>query len=218
MDYWCRLTAAFSLFLSDPSFVGSAFIQESLPKGNLVGDDDKIYFFFSEAGKEFDFFDNTIVSRIARVCKVSGARGQSAHPNGQPFFFLFFLSLCTLSPPPGGSFRKGEPRLHHCWNLTSHCALCVRPSLARRQREKTRLALIFFSLSLSDDLSSPVTEKHSSRVPPLPPLFDSFAPHCRLPRSLSSFAKYLRSTGTRRLTLVGGGKKKKNLAGLAREP
>lgn len=38
-----------------------------------MGDDDKIYFFFSEAGKEFDFFDNTIVSRIARVCKVSDA-------------------------------------------------------------------------------------------------------------------------------------------------
>ena len=66
-------------FLTDPAFVGSAYIQESLPKGNLVGDDDKIYFFFSEAGKEFDFFDNTIVSRIARVCKVSDARGQIAH-------------------------------------------------------------------------------------------------------------------------------------------
>lgn len=58
---------------SDPTFVGSSFIQESLPKGNAVGDDDKIYFFFSEAGKEFDFFDNTIVSRIARVCKVRAA-------------------------------------------------------------------------------------------------------------------------------------------------
>lgn len=61
-------------FLSDPAFVGSAYIQESLPKGNPMGDDDKIYFFFSEAGKEFDFFDNTVVSRIARVCKVSDAR------------------------------------------------------------------------------------------------------------------------------------------------
>lgn len=68
-------------FLSDPAFVGSAYIQESLPKGNLVGDDDKIYFFFSEAGKEFDFFDNTVVSRIARVCKVSDASG----------YFLFFF-------------------------------------------------------------------------------------------------------------------------------
>ncbi|OCT86848.1 semaphorin 4B S homeolog isoform X1 [Xenopus laevis] len=56
-------------WLQDPAFVGSAYIQESLPKGNLVGDDDKIYFFFSETGKEFDFFENTIVSRIARVCK-----------------------------------------------------------------------------------------------------------------------------------------------------
>lgn len=58
---------------TDPAFVGSAFIQESLPKGNAVGDDDKIYFFFSETGKEFDFFETTIVSRIARVCKVRNA-------------------------------------------------------------------------------------------------------------------------------------------------
>lgn len=74
------------LFLSDPAFVGSAFIQESLPKGNLVGDDDKIYFFFSEAGKEFDFFDNTIVSRIARVCKVSDALGQTVRLKRVYFF------------------------------------------------------------------------------------------------------------------------------------
>ncbi|KAL0168165.1 hypothetical protein M9458_036387, partial [Cirrhinus mrigala] len=65
----CGLTLVF-ISPTDPAFVGSAYIQESLPKGNAVGNDDKIYFFFSEAGKEFDFFDNTIVSRIARVCKV----------------------------------------------------------------------------------------------------------------------------------------------------
>lgn len=63
---------------ADPAFVGSAYIQESLPEGNAVGDDDKIYFFFSEAGKEFDFFDNTIVSRIARVCKVRAASMETA--------------------------------------------------------------------------------------------------------------------------------------------
>lgn len=66
---------SFFLFLTDPVFVGSAYIEESQPIGNPVGDDDKIYFFFSEAGKEFDFFDNTIVSRIARVCKVRHLRG-----------------------------------------------------------------------------------------------------------------------------------------------
>lgn len=54
----------------DPVFVGSAYLRESLPTGNPEGDDDKVYFFFSEMGKEFDYFENTIVSRIARVCKV----------------------------------------------------------------------------------------------------------------------------------------------------
>lgn len=67
---WVAFHHIFFLFLTDPVFVGSAYIEESQPVGNTVGDDDKIYFFFSEAGKEFDFFDNTIVSRIARVCKV----------------------------------------------------------------------------------------------------------------------------------------------------
>uniref|UniRef100_A0A8D0GGB9 Semaphorin 4B n=1 Tax=Sphenodon punctatus TaxID=8508 RepID=A0A8D0GGB9_SPHPU len=56
-------------WLQDPSFVGSAYLRESLPPSNPQGDDDKIYYFFSESGKEFDFFENTIVSRIARVCK-----------------------------------------------------------------------------------------------------------------------------------------------------
>ncbi|XP_072134394.1 sema domain, immunoglobulin domain (Ig), transmembrane domain (TM) and short cytoplasmic domain, (semaphorin) 4Ba [Mobula birostris] len=51
-------------WLQDPAFVGSKFIQENPGK-----DDGKIYFFFSETGKEFDFFDTTIVSRIARICK-----------------------------------------------------------------------------------------------------------------------------------------------------
>ncbi|KAH0620131.1 hypothetical protein JD844_014764 [Phrynosoma platyrhinos] len=67
-------------WLQDPFFVGSAYLREGLPPSNLQreedGDDDKIYFFFSESGKEFDFFEDTIVSRIARVCKgdVGGER------------------------------------------------------------------------------------------------------------------------------------------------
>lgn len=55
---------------TDPAFVASAHIPESL--GSSQGDDDKIYFFFSETGQEFEFFENTIVSRIARICKVRG--------------------------------------------------------------------------------------------------------------------------------------------------
>uniref|UniRef100_A0A8C8RQV6 Semaphorin 4B n=1 Tax=Pelusios castaneus TaxID=367368 RepID=A0A8C8RQV6_9SAUR len=56
-------------WLQDPAFVGSAYLRESMPLGNPDADDDKVYFFFSETGKEFDFFENTIVARIARVCK-----------------------------------------------------------------------------------------------------------------------------------------------------
>ncbi|XP_048040265.1 semaphorin-4B [Megalobrama amblycephala] len=52
-------------WLQDPAFVGSAHITGQ----DSERSDDQIYFFFSEMGKEFDFFDNTIVSRIARVCK-----------------------------------------------------------------------------------------------------------------------------------------------------
>ncbi|XP_007566456.1 sema domain, immunoglobulin domain (Ig), transmembrane domain (TM) and short cytoplasmic domain, (semaphorin) 4Ba [Poecilia formosa] len=89
-------------WLQDPAFVGSAYIQESLPKGNLVGDDDKIYFFFSEAGKEFDFFDNTVVSRIARVCK--GDIGGERVLQKKWTTFLKAQLLCSL-PDDGFPFN-----------------------------------------------------------------------------------------------------------------
>ncbi|XP_058011809.1 semaphorin-4B isoform X3 [Ahaetulla prasina] len=53
-------------WLQEPFFVGSAFLQES---NSPEDEDGKIYFFFSETGKEFDFFEDTVVSRVARVCK-----------------------------------------------------------------------------------------------------------------------------------------------------
>lgn len=56
-------------FLSDPEFVSSAFIEQSA--GNLTGDDDKIYFFFNEVAKEYDFYTKVKVPRVARVCKVT---------------------------------------------------------------------------------------------------------------------------------------------------
>ncbi|XP_066557993.1 sema domain, immunoglobulin domain (Ig), transmembrane domain (TM) and short cytoplasmic domain, (semaphorin) 4Ba [Amia ocellicauda] len=89
-------------WLQDSAFVDSAYIQESLPKGNPVGDDDKIYFFFSEAGKEFDFFDNTIVSRIARVCK--GDMGGERVLQKKWTTFLKAHLLCSL-PDDGFPFN-----------------------------------------------------------------------------------------------------------------
>ncbi|XP_077962553.1 semaphorin-4F isoform X1 [Gasterosteus aculeatus] len=55
-------------WLSDPEFVSSAFIQQSA-SSNPTGDDDKIYFFFTEVAKEYDLYTKVKVPRVARVCK-----------------------------------------------------------------------------------------------------------------------------------------------------
>ncbi|XP_077776879.1 semaphorin-4A-like [Podarcis muralis] len=46
----------------DATFVGS-FNTQAPPN------DDKVYFFFWETAKEYNFFENVIVSRVARICK-----------------------------------------------------------------------------------------------------------------------------------------------------
>ncbi|TNM93547.1 hypothetical protein fugu_001723 [Takifugu bimaculatus] len=55
-------------WLNDPEFVSSAFIQQSA-ESNPTGDDDKIYFFFTEVAKEYDLYTKVKVPRVARVCK-----------------------------------------------------------------------------------------------------------------------------------------------------
>uniref|UniRef100_A0A4W5PDJ5 Sema domain-containing protein n=1 Tax=Hucho hucho TaxID=62062 RepID=A0A4W5PDJ5_9TELE len=50
-----------------PDFVGSALVRES--SGSKEGDDDKIYFFFSERAVELDCDTELTVARVARVCK-----------------------------------------------------------------------------------------------------------------------------------------------------
>ncbi|XP_067161393.1 semaphorin-4B [Apteryx mantelli] len=103
-------------WLQDPVFVGSAYLRESLPPGNPEGDDDKVYFFFSETGKEFDYFENTIVSRIARVCK--GDLGGERVLQRRWTTFLKAQLLCS-HPDDGFPFNvlqdifvltPGEPR------------------------------------------------------------------------------------------------------------
>ncbi|NXU93274.1 SEM4C protein, partial [Xiphorhynchus elegans] len=51
----------------EPHFVASAFVQES--SGSSTGDDDKVYFFFSERAVEYDCYAEQVVARVARVCK-----------------------------------------------------------------------------------------------------------------------------------------------------
>ncbi|XP_072226924.1 semaphorin-4A [Leuresthes tenuis] len=52
-------------WLEDPTFISSSFIPH----------EDKIYFFFSEVGREYDFIDKFIVSRVSQIC-VSDIGGQ----------------------------------------------------------------------------------------------------------------------------------------------
>uniref|UniRef100_A0A3Q2CKT5 Sema domain-containing protein n=2 Tax=Cyprinodon variegatus TaxID=28743 RepID=A0A3Q2CKT5_CYPVA len=54
-------------WLNEPDFVGSALVRES--SGGKDGDDDKIYFFFSERAVELDCDTELTVARVARVCK-----------------------------------------------------------------------------------------------------------------------------------------------------
>lgn len=56
-----------SSWLSEPNFVYMDFVGESFD--SLDGDDDKVYFFFSENAMEYDFYSKVAVSRVARVCK-----------------------------------------------------------------------------------------------------------------------------------------------------
>ncbi|XP_042353479.1 semaphorin-4E isoform X2 [Plectropomus leopardus] len=54
-------------WLNEPTFVSMA----QMPESHLseVGDDDKVYLFFSEAAVECDCYNKLVVSRVARVCK-----------------------------------------------------------------------------------------------------------------------------------------------------
>lgn len=58
-----------SLFFAEADFVGSALLRESI--NSSVGDDDKVYFFFTERNPELKpYSSQTRVARVARVCKV----------------------------------------------------------------------------------------------------------------------------------------------------
>lgn len=59
----------FLLSVQEPTFVSMA----QMPEGEMSadGDDDKVYLFFSETAVECDCYNKLVVSRVARVCKVS---------------------------------------------------------------------------------------------------------------------------------------------------
>ncbi|MGH0171756.1 UNVERIFIED_CONTAM: hypothetical protein FKN15_061991 [Acipenser sinensis] len=58
---------SFTSVMVEPSFVFADVIRES--KNSPDGDDDKIYFFFTEVSVEYEFVGKLSIPRIARVCK-----------------------------------------------------------------------------------------------------------------------------------------------------
>uniref|UniRef100_A0A8C5TNE4 Sema domain-containing protein n=1 Tax=Malurus cyaneus samueli TaxID=2593467 RepID=A0A8C5TNE4_9PASS len=72
--HYSMKTEYLTSWLNEPHFVASAFVPESA--GSSTGDDDKVYFFFSERAVEYDCYAEQVVARVARVCKgdVGGAR------------------------------------------------------------------------------------------------------------------------------------------------
>uniref|UniRef100_A0AAZ3RTV7 Sema domain-containing protein n=1 Tax=Oncorhynchus tshawytscha TaxID=74940 RepID=A0AAZ3RTV7_ONCTS len=58
----------YTAVMADPEFVSSVFIQQD-EDNNPQGEDNKIYFFFTEVAKEYDLYTKVKVPRVARVCK-----------------------------------------------------------------------------------------------------------------------------------------------------
>lgn len=54
-------------WLNEPSFVFADVIREE--RNKAVGEDDKVYFFFTEVSVEYEFFGKLLIPRVARVCK-----------------------------------------------------------------------------------------------------------------------------------------------------
>ncbi|XP_063041589.1 semaphorin-4A isoform X2 [Engraulis encrasicolus] len=91
-------------WLEDPTFVSSSYIPS----------EEKVYFFFSEVGREYDFIDKLTVSRVAQVCTsdVGGQRTLQRRwttfakaqllcqtPGELPYNVL--EDMFTLQPPEG---------------------------------------------------------------------------------------------------------------------
>ncbi|KAM9338029.1 semaphorin-4D isoform 2-T2 [Symphorus nematophorus] len=54
-------------WLKEPSFVFADVIREGTNSAD--GEDDKIYYFFTEVSVEYEFFGKLLIPRVARVCK-----------------------------------------------------------------------------------------------------------------------------------------------------
>uniref|UniRef100_A0A3Q1FFV8 Ssemaphorin 4F n=2 Tax=Acanthochromis polyacanthus TaxID=80966 RepID=A0A3Q1FFV8_9TELE len=142
-------------WLSDPEFVSSAFIEES-EDNNPTGDDDKIYFFFTEVAKEYDLYTKVKVPRVARVCKsdVGGMKTLQRRwttflkaqlvcedkPSGQRYSILTDVFTTQHTP--------GDPSSTHFYGLFT----------SQWEREEVSAVCVFSLSDISKVLDGPFKE------------------------------------------------------------
>ncbi|XP_048849752.1 semaphorin-4A [Brienomyrus brachyistius] len=93
-------------WLDEPTFISSEFIPS----------EDKVYVFFSELGREYEFLDKIVVSRIAQVCTsdIGGqrtlqrrwttfAKAQLLCKSKNQLPYNVILDIVSLPPPEGAS-------------------------------------------------------------------------------------------------------------------
>ncbi|XP_074480813.1 semaphorin-4F isoform X1 [Sebastes fasciatus] len=142
-------------WLSDPEFVSSAFIEQSADS-NPTGDDDKIYFFFTEVAKEYDLYTKVKVPRVARVCKsdVGGMKTLQRRwttflkaqlvcedkPSGQRYNILTDVFTTQHTP--------GDPSSTHFYGLFT----------SQWEREELSAVCVFSLFDISKVLDGPFKE------------------------------------------------------------
>ncbi|XP_041634663.1 semaphorin-4F [Cheilinus undulatus] len=142
-------------WLSDPEFVSSAFIEQS-QDSNPTGDDDKIYFFFTEVAKEYDLYTKVKVPRVARVCKsdVGGMKTLQRRwttflkaelvcedkPSGQRYNILTDVFTTQHTP--------GDPRSTHFYGLFT----------SQWEREEVSAVCVFSLSDISKVIDGPFKE------------------------------------------------------------
>uniref|UniRef100_A0A3Q1EL51 Semaphorin-4A-like n=1 Tax=Acanthochromis polyacanthus TaxID=80966 RepID=A0A3Q1EL51_9TELE len=148
--------------LQEPKFVGSS----------LDPADKKLYFFFSEVGKEFNFVDELRIARVAQVCKddIGGQRTLQRKwtsfakapllcqsPKQLPFNIL--QDMFTLQPPEGSS--TSETLFYGVftsqWSTGPESAVCV----FKLQDIKTVFTGSYRTFDMNNHQWSPLTETHS---------------------------------------------------------
>ncbi|KAM4580033.1 semaphorin-4B-like [Odontesthes bonariensis] len=148
--------------LEDPTFVSSSLDPEQ----------QKLYFFFSEDGKEFSFVDNLKISRVAQVCKddvggqrtlqkkwTSFAKAPLLCKSHKRLPFNILQDVFTLPPPEGSS---ASDMLFYGvftsqWSRRPESAVCV----FRLQDIRSVFDGTFKTLDMESLQWSPIVEKHS---------------------------------------------------------